>query len=339
MNLKNNKSAFLDIGWFVPAIFGAVILAYYFPHLSKIQKPLSLAEIANYGISGIFFFYGLKLNVQKLKTGLTNWRVHALIQTTTFLVFPLLIILIRPFFYNDASEKIWLGLFFLAALPSTVSSSVVMVSLAGGNIPSAIFNASISAFIGIVVTPLWLGLYLQSTDIQFELTTVILKLTFQVIIPVLIGLLLNKYLGLFAEKHKKKLQVFDQIIILLIIYISFCKSFSEKLFHGMSIVEIALLASGMLVLFCAVVLFGKVSSNFLKFNREDTTTVIFCGSKKSLVHGSVMAGIIFAGNPISGYVLLPLMLYHAIQLIISAFLAKNMSRMVFKREIKSKVPK
>ncbi|WP_317898422.1 bile acid:sodium symporter family protein [Aurantibacillus circumpalustris] len=316
----------LGIGWFVPSILCMVILAYYFPKPGIIKEPISLSELSSFGIFLIFFFYGAKLNFEKLRIGLNNWHLHLLIQITTFLIFPLLILSIKPFFLNEQLINIWLGLFFLSALPSTVSSSVVMVSLAGGNIPSAIFNASISAFIGILVTPLWIGLFFSNNGVRLELTSIIIKLTLQVILPVLVGMLLHKRLNTFVEKHKKSLQVFDQTIILLIIYNSFCKSFSEKLFSNMTLLEVMVLALGMLFLFVLIVLFSKFSSTVLKFNRADTITTIFCASKKSLVHGSVMAGILFAGNPIVGWIILPLMFYHAIQLIVSSFLAKRMSR-------------
>ena len=324
MRLKNLQT-FIGIDWFIPALLCMVALAYYFPGPGNIKQPLSLAEIASYGVSGIFFFYGLKLNRQKLNAGLTNWRMHILIQATTFILFPLLIILIKPFFNTSNSEPLWAGIFFLAALPSTVSSSVVMVSLAGGNIPAAIFNASISALIGVFLTPLWIALILNTSVGNFDITTITLNLTLQVLVPVLIGISLNKHFGYMAEKHKKTLKNFDQVIILLIVYTSFCKSFTEHLFEGMKMIELIFLAAGMLTLFLIVMLITKAVCKVFNFKREDTITVIFCGSKKSLVHGTVMSGILFAGSSLAGFILLPLMLYHAIQLVTSSFIAKRMS--------------
>jgi len=315
----------LGLDWFLFAIIAMVCLAYLFPGPGILQDPISLSELANYGVSGIFFFYGLKLDTEKLKTGLANWRMHLVIQSTTFIFFPLLILMIKLCFKTVNAEHLWFGIFFLAALPSTVSSSVVMVSIAQGNIPGAIFNASISALIGVFVTPLWIGLVLQRDTGNFDMTNIVLKLALQVLLPVVIGMALNKRFGYFADKHKKGLKNFDQVIILLIIYTSFCKSFTEHLFENMTILEIIFLSSGMLFLFLVVMLFMKFISTLLKFNKGDTVTVMFCGSKKSLVHGTVMSGILFAGNPMAGFILLPLMLYHGIQLIAASLIAKRMA--------------
>lgn len=316
---------YLGLDWFLFAILAVVLMAYFVPEPGLMTHPLSLAELANYGVSGIFFFYGLKLNAEKLKQGLGNWKMHVVIQLTTFLVFPLLILSIKPFFGSPVAQELWLGIFFLATLPSTVSSSVVMVSLAGGNIPAAIFNASISALIGVVITPLWLGLFLRPDSANFDMTGIALKLTLQVLVPVIIGILLNKPLGYLAGRYKNSLKLFDQIIILLIVYTSFCKSFADHLFANLNLLTLLLLATGMLALFLVTLFFMNRVSKFLKFNKQDTITVMFCGSKKSLVHGTVMSGILFAGNPIAGILLLPLMLYHALQLVAASLLAKRIA--------------
>jgi solute carrier family 10 (sodium/bile acid cotransporter), member 7 len=325
MNSIKQKLSAYGIDWFLPAIFLMVIAAYFMPELGMIKKPFSLTDLTNWGISGIFFLYGLKLNLSRIKSGLLNWKVHLLIQSTTFIIFPLLILILRPFFKGMELNQLWLGIFFLAALPSTVSSSVVMVSIAEGNIPSAIFNASISALIGVFITPLWIGMLFQNSIKAINLTDSTIQLFVQVIVPVLIGMLFHKYFGSFAEKNKASLKTFDQIVILLIIYNAFCNSFSEDVFGNMSLIKLALLSLGMLLLFFIVLFLTKTISRFLNLNRADSITVMFCGSKKSLVHGTVMAGVLFAGNPITGYILLPLMLYHALQLIASSILAKKMA--------------
>lgn len=325
MNYLLRLFSSIGLDWFLPGLLMMVGLAYLFPGPGVAEQPVSLAELANYGVTGIFFFYGLKLDFTTLKKGLSNWRMHVLIQLSTFLLFPALILLIRPLFNTIEKEQIWLGIFFLAALPSTVSSSVVMVSIAGGNVPAAIFNASISAFIGVFITPLWMGMVLHQNAVSPDSSDVVLKLIWQVVIPVILGLLLNKHYGHIAGRHKKSLKTFDQLIILLIVYTSFSHSFSEQLFDSMSLYELIFLGTGMFVLFALAVFLMKICSRFLKFNHQDIITVVFCGSKKSLVHGTVMAGILFTGTSLTGIIILPVMLYHAIQLIAASALAKKMA--------------
>lgn len=215
-------AAKVGLDWFILALIGMIGLAYFLPQPGNYEGPISLGKVTTYGVSLIFFFYGLKLSPEKMKAGLTNWRLHITIHTTTFVLFPALIYSTRLLFPDVDNNMLWLGVFFVASLPSTVSSSVVMVSIAGGNIPAAIFNASISSLIGVFITPLWMSLVLTATEADYALGDVIVKLLFQVILPVVLGILLHKRLGGFVAKHGMKLRYFDQIIILLIIYVSFC---------------------------------------------------------------------------------------------------------------------
>lgn len=303
-----------------------ILLAYFLPQPGMVKEPVSLEEIANAGVSFIFLFYGLRLSVEKLKIGLANWKMHIVVQLTTFLFFPLIVLAFRPLFVNTGLELLWLGVFFLAALPSTVSSSVVMVSIARGNLPAAIFNASISSLIGVVVTPLWVGLFIASATGNFDITNILIKLVLQVLLPVIIGISLNSRFGAIAEKYKKQLKYFDQAIILTIIYTSFCKSFSERLFEGFTALELAGLAVGMMALFFVIFFSVGLISRFFGFSDEDRITVLFCGSKKSLVHGTVMSKVLFPHSTITGILLLPLMLYHAFQLIAASIIAQRMAR-------------
>lgn len=299
-----------------------IVLAYFFPQIGLMEKPISLGEVANYGISIIFLFYGMRLSPEKLKVGLTNWKMHALIQCTTFLIFPLLAIAIKPLFTNT---ELWLGIFYLAALPSTVSSSVVMVSIAKGNIPAAIFNASISSLAGVFITPFWMSLFVSSDQGLAGTGDIILKLIIQILIPVAIGILLNKKFGNFAENNKQRLKYFDQSIILIIIYTSFCHSFAEHIFEQYTPLNILFLALGMVALFFSVFFLMMGVSKLLKFSVEDRITVIFCGSKKSLVHGTVMVKVLFPMSADTGILLLPIMMYHALQLVFASIISRSMA--------------
>jgi solute carrier family 10 (sodium/bile acid cotransporter), member 7 len=315
----------LGIDGFLLAIIAMVLLAWLFPGPGIATHPIALEEVGNYGVSVIFLFYGLRLSPEKMKAGLANWKMHLVIQFTTFVLFPLLVLLAKPLF-NESYFPLWLGIFFLAALPSTVSSSVVMVSIAKGNMPAAIFNASLSSLLGIFITPLWTGLFIAADTGGFDTSKIVLKLCLQVLLPVILGLILHRYLGAFAEKHKKTLKMFDQAVILLIIYTSFCHSFAEHLFDNLGITTILLLALGMIGLFLTVFGLMNLISRMLGFSREDQVTVVFCGSKKSLVHGTVMSKVLFPDSTLAGIMILPLMLYHALQLIAASIIAQKMGR-------------
>ncbi|WP_299154973.1 bile acid:sodium symporter family protein [uncultured Christiangramia sp.] len=305
--------------WFIIAIFVAIVIAYFLPQGPEI---LPLKNITDIGIGLIFFFYGLKLSPAEFKQGLMNYKIHIIIHLTTFVVFPLLCIACLPLFEDGLQSESWIALFFLGTLPSTVSSSVVMVALAKGNLPTAIFNASLSGLIGIFATPLWLGLVLESST-DFDFFSVLQKLMLQIVAPLLIGLFLQKFLGNWARKHGKKLSNFDKATIILIIYTSFSNSFSSNIFVDISRSEILKMAGIVIVLFFLVYYGTLFASKALKLNTSDTITAQFCGTKKSLVHGSVMVRVIFGSTANSGLILLPIMLYHSTQLILIAWFAEK----------------
>lgn len=315
----------VGLDWFILALLGMIGLAKLWPEPGIQEGIVSLSAIATYGVSFIFFFYGLRLNMEQLRAGLRNHRLHLVIHLTTFVLFPAIVLPVRSLLMTPETTLLWLGIFYVAVLPSTVSSSVVMVSIAGGNLPAAIFNASISSLIGVFVTPLWMSFLLSNTTGQYDLASVIGKLTVQVIVPVLLGLLLNKRLGWFANRYKTYLRYGDQLTILLIVYTSFSESFSLNLFANYSLGDLVWLSSLMLGLFFLVFGLLYLLGRLLNFSREDNITALFCGSKKSLVQGSVMAKVLFPATT-AGVMLLPIMIYHAIQLIIASILAQAMAR-------------
>ncbi|MBX2925496.1 MAG: bile acid:sodium symporter [Chitinophagaceae bacterium] len=312
------------IDGFQLAIIVAVIAAWLLPQPGIAKGSFSLEALSSHGLSFIFFFYGLKLSLHKLRSELVNWRMHMIVHLSTFVLFPLIGLLIMPLFRGE-SHIVWLGIFYLCALPSTVSSSVVMVSIAGGNLPAAIFNASLSTLAGIFITPLWMLPVLEAGGGSLHPGDIMLKLFLQVLLPVTIGLLLNQKLGWFADKYKKQLRFFDQGVIVLIIYTAFCHAFYEKAFAGFSLYTILMIAAGMSALFFLVLMLLKKLCGVLKFNRRDSITVLFCGSKKSLVHGTVMSKVLFPASAEVSVILLPLMIYHALQLIFVSVIAQKMA--------------
>lgn len=315
------------LDWFILSIIGVIILASQFPGPGIAEGPLSISSLANIGVSLIFFLYGLKLNRNKLAAGLSNWRLHVVVQAGTFVLFPALMLLCRPLLNSEETQVLWLGSFFLAALPSTVSSSVVMVSIAHGNIPGAIFNASISSLMGIFITPAWMAVVTGGTHEHIDMSDVVKKLLLQILLPVVAGLLLNPTrLGAFAAKYTRQLKYFDQITILAIVYTAFSDSFDKHMFSSLGVTELFLLGACLLALFFVTFLTIGSIARLLRFNREDRITASFCGSKKSLVHGTVMAKVIFMNSPLTGILLLPIMLYHALQLIAVSILAQSMAR-------------
>ena len=308
---------------FIAGIILMILIAYLIPGIGREGSVIELKPLIRYGISFLFFFYGLRLNPEKLRHDLKNWRLHLLIQSITFLVFPALVLLFWPLLKGTEHEVLWLAVFFLAALPSTVSSSVVMVSLANGNIPGAIFNASISGVIGIIITPLLTGIFLEQQNDSFAFAGVVTDLVIQILIPLFFGLLLHRFWGKWAIRNKRYLSLFDKSVILTIVYQSFSNSFQNGIFNSIRLPELLMLSASVIALFFLVFYGSKTLTRLLHFNREDSITIIFCGSKKSLVHGSVMASVLFAGTSLGSLFLVPVMIYHAFQLFYISIVARR----------------
>lgn len=304
---------------FIIALLASILIAYWFPAGSD---KLALKHVTDIGIGFIFFFYGLKLSPATFKAGMNNYKLHLLVHFSTFLIFPLLVLPFKPFMTGESTYHLWVGMFFLAVLPSTVSSSVVMVSIARGNIPAAIFNASLSGLLGVILTPLWLSLFIS--DVQgISFMTVISKLVIQIVLPLTAGILLHPRLGVFAMKQSKLIGFFDKSIIVLIVFSSFCLSFSANLFSDLKLLDFLILYVSIIALFLLAILLVDFISKKMGFSTEDRITAVFCGSKKSLVHGSVMAKIMFVNSVYASIYLLPIMLYHISQLLIIAFIAER----------------
>jgi sodium/bile acid cotransporter 7 len=201
-----------------------------------------------------------------------------------------------------------------------------MVSIAGGNMPAAIFNASLSSLLGIVLTPLLTSLFLHTGTGGGQLWGLAAQLLWQVVLPVGAGILLNSRFGAMVDRHKAALRYFDQITILLIVFTAFCESFAEGIFRSYEPADIAKLGAGLMGLYLLVFALVWSLDKALHFSRADNITAVFCGSKKSLVHGSVMASLLFPASTATGLILLPLMLYHAFQIIMASSMAQYIGR-------------
>ncbi|MCL7986867.1 bile acid:sodium symporter [Sphingobacterium sp. lm-10] len=308
---------------FILFLFLSILIAYLFPNLVLINDGQLIESATSIGVALIFFFYGLKLSFQKIKDGLQNWRLHLAVQSFTFLLFPLVVIAFRPLVHTALQEQFWLSFFFLAALPSTVSSSVVMVSIAKGNIPAAIFNASISGLIGVIVTPLWMQLFLDFGEVEV-LGDVYLGLIKEIILPVILGLFLQRYLGAWAAKYNNMLSKFDKAVILLIVYSSFAESFVSGIFNTIDSTYLLAVFGGTIFLFFAIwFIVDLLNKKIFKFNRADRITALFCGSKKSLTHGSVFGKFLFINSASAGLYFLPLMIFHAFQILVVTIIAQR----------------
>lgn len=316
----------LKLDWFLTGMVIAMFLAWLFPAPGAAGGSLHPELITKGGIALIFFLHGAQLSFAALKDGISRWQLHLIIQLTTFLAFPLLGLALVYLTGSALDASLTLGLFYLCALPSTVSSSVAMTAAARGNVPVAVFNATISSIIGIVLTPLWMSLLIEQQSGQMDTLGVILDLVQWLLMPLIIGHLLRPLIGAFITRHKRYVGKIDRLTILLLVYTSFCDSFANHVWSGHSVSTMAITVIATIVLFFAI-LFGLILL-CKKLNIADSyrAAVVFCGTKKSLATGVPMAHLLFDGNPSLSLILLPIMIYHPLQLFICGPLANHWAK-------------
>lgn len=309
------------VDWFLVGMVLAVSAAFAYPEPGARGGALHPEIVNKAGVSLIFFLHGLLLPFESLKAGLLRWPLHALVQATTFIVFPALGVLLLILGGDHLAPDLRVGIFFLCALPSTVSSSVALTAVARGNVAAAVLNATLSSVIGVFLTPLWLGLVLGAAGQGLPLADVILDLSRWLLLPLALGQLARPWLGDLARRHKSRVGVLDRGTILLLVYTSFCDSVKAGVWGRYGLWPVFVSVSVSVVLLFGVMGVVTLASRAIGLSREDRIAAVFCGSKKSLASGVPMAQVIFAAHPALGLILLPILVYHAFQLIVGGWLA------------------
>ncbi len=308
---------------FTCALLGTVLLASLLPCRGAVAQVFGVLTDA--AIALLFFLHGAKLSRQAVLAGLTNWRLHLTVLASTFLLFPLLGFLLKPVLSPLVTPDLYLGVLFLCTLPSTVQSSIAFTSMARGNVSAAVCAASASSLLGIFVTPLLVGLLLEAHGRGGMSWDAVGGIVLQLLVPFVAGQVAQRWIGDWVQRHRPLLGVVDQGSILLVVYSAFSAAVLEGLWKqtplpvllGLFVVNAVLLALGLLA--------TTYGSRALGFDKEDEITIVFCGSKKSLASGVPMAKVLFAGHPL-GLIVLPIMLFHQIQLMTCAVLARRYAR-------------
>ncbi|MBD9501071.1 bile acid:sodium symporter family protein [Pseudomonas sp. BGr12] len=279
--------------------------------------------ITNLGIALLFFLHGAKLSRQAIIAGATHWRLHLLVFACTFILFPILGMALKPVLSPLVTPDLYLGMLYLCALPATVQSSIAFTSLARGNVPAAICSASASSLMGVFLTPLLVQLLIGAHgDTGISTLDAIGKITLQLLVPFVAGQLLRTWIGAWVERNKPVLKYVDQGSILLVVYTAFSAAVIQGLWHQIPLPALAGLVIACCVLLALALIATNLLGRYLGFSLEDRITIVFCGSKKSLATGVPMASVLFASSTV-GVILLPLMLFHQIQLMVCAVLAQR----------------
>ncbi|MGY4969673.1 bile acid:sodium symporter family protein [Streptomyces nigrescens] len=308
----------LPVDGYILALVGTVALAALLPARGPAA---TAAEGASTGaVALLFFLYGARLSTREAMDGLRHWRLHLTVLACTFVVFPVLGLAARGLVPQILPPTLYTGLLFLCLVPSTVQSSIAFTSIARGNVAAAICAGSFSSLVGIVVTPLLAGLVLHGGGGGFSAGSLV-SIVCQLLLPFLAGQLLRRWVGNWLIRHKKALGYVDRGSILLVVYTAFSAGMVQGIWHQVSALRLLCLLGVEAVLLAVMLSATWYGSKKLGFHRADRIAITFAGSKKSLAAGLPMASVLFGAQ--AGLAALPLMVFHQMQLMVCAVLAKR----------------
>lgn len=306
----------------------AVILGFLLPKPGSRHGILHPDLLGNIGIAIILLLQGLSLALEKIKSGAANWRLHLIIQSYTFIIFPLLGFLstiLAPHLWPGQPQAISDGFLYLCVLPSTISTSVVLTAVANGNTAGALFNAALSNILGVIITPVLVHLLMQKSGAGSspEFGPLILKITLLTLLPFSIGMLLRPRLKDWADRNKPWFARISNFIILFIVYAAFCDSVEQDIWHRHGAMLTLQTIVAVVVLFTVISLLVHFTSRAMRLNHEDHIAAYFCSVKKTLAMGVPLAMLIFGERSDLSLILLPIMFYHPLQLFVNGLFANH----------------
>jgi sodium/bile acid cotransporter 7 len=316
----SGASAWWRKNWFVTGLAAAVALGFALPGPGAPDGWMRPALTTKAAVALIFFFQGLSLNLAELRAGIASWRLHIYVEGFVFVVFPLIGLLADATVFRFLPADLRTGFLFLCVLPSTISSCVVYTALAGGNTAGALFNASVSNVAGVVVTPLWIGAILSVGGHSFALAPVIGSIASLVLLPLVIGQLVRPAIRATAAKATPILRIVSSVLILFMVYTAFAGSVAKGVWSGLGAGAIAGALVGSIGLFGLVLGLVWATTRSAGLDIKDRIAALMCAPQKTLAAGVPMAQLVFAGHPGLGLILLPVLVYHPVQLIVGAWL-------------------
>ncbi|MEZ2602639.1 bile acid:sodium symporter family protein [Kluyvera intermedia] len=304
---------------FTLTLIAVVLLATFFPARGEFVP--FFENLTTAAIALLFFMHGAKLSRESIIAGGSHWRLHLWVMCSTFVVFPVLGVLFAWWAPINVDPLFYSGFLYLCILPATVQSAIAFTSLAGGNVAAAVCSASASSLLGIFLSPLLVGLVMNVHGAGGSLEQVG-KIMLQLLLPFVLGHLSRPWTAAFVTKHKKWIAKTDQTSILLVVYSAFSEAVVNGIWHKVGVGSLLFIVIVSIVLLALIILINTVVARRLGFNKADEITIVFCGSKKSLANGIPMANILFPTS-VLGMMVLPLMIFHQIQLMTCAVLARR----------------
>jgi solute carrier family 10 (sodium/bile acid cotransporter), member 7 len=313
----------VPIDTFLLAMAATVALAALLPARGAFADVVSV--VAKVVIALLFWLYGTRLSPQQAWQGVKRWQLHLLVLATTFVLFPLLGLACRGLAPWLLNLDLYNGLLFLCLVPSTVQSSIAFTSIARGNVSAALVSASLSNIIGIALTPMLVVLLMNTSGGARMDATAVRDVLVQLLLPFAAGQLMRPWIADFVARHAVLTKAVDRGSILVVVYTAFSMGMVEHIWGSVDPWQLAIVAVVNAVLLALVLAFTWFVGRTAGLDRGDRIVLLFCGSKKSLASGLPMALVFFPAATV-GVIMLPLMIFHQIQLIVCSVIASRLSR-------------
>lgn len=311
----------LKIDPFLITMLLVIGIASIFPCEGEVKIGFKYLTVA--AIALLFFMHGAKLSREAIMAGIRHWRLHLLVFSSTFIVFPILGLGMHFMVPEWMSPTVYMGFLYLCALPATVQSAIAFTSVAGGNVAAAVCSASASSILGVFLSPILVGMLMDADGSQaVDTFNAIGSILLQLMLPFVVGHLARPLIEKWINRHRKLINITDRSSILLVVYVAFSEAVVEGIWQKIDAYSLLMICVVSCLLLLVIIVMNIAAARLLKFSKPDEITIVFCGSKKSLANGVPMANVLFPASVV-GVILLPLMIFHQIQLMVCAVLAQR----------------
>ncbi|KHS66148.1 hypothetical protein QT13_16920 [Pectobacterium brasiliense] len=317
----------LRIDKFLLVLILVVVTASVLPAEGSVK--VFFERLTTAAIALLFFMHGAKLSREAISAGMGHWRLHLVVFASTFILFPLLGIGMSLLSPVVLTPTLYLGFLYLCALPATVQSAIAYTSMAGGNVAAAICSASASSILGVFLSPILVGLLMHTQGGETDTLHAIGSIIMQLMVPFVIGHLSRPLIAKWVERNRKLINITDRSSILLVVYVAFSEAVVQGIWGQINVWSLLAVVGCSIVLLAIVLVVNTLVARKMGFNTADEITIVFCGSKKSLANGIPMANVLFPAAAV-GAMVLPLMIFHQIQLMVCAALAQRYAKRINK---------
>ena len=308
---------------FVPVLFATILLASLLPVRGE-AVPIA-QNISTAAIVLLFFLNGVRLPRDEVLHGIRNWRLQGGNLLYSFGAMALIGLAAQaataPLL--PAVPTLALGFLFLGILPSTVMSATAASSMAGGNVAASVVAAALLNLTGVIVSPLLFAAIAGSAgDISGDAA---LRIVATLLLPFIAGQAAQRWLRPWVLAHRGAATFMDRTSIAIAVYVAFSAAVVGGIWQQLDMREIGIVFAAVAAMLALAFTGAWLLGGLLRLARPDRITMLFAGAQKSIAVGAPLAATLFP-PAVAGMVLVPILIYHMAQLIVSAWIAPGLAR-------------